>query len=423
MTAKPRIRILSGHAFWPGASATHGFLRRTEGSLAVFSLFVFVAMLLVSGLAIDLMRYENERMRMQGVADRAALAATSLRENSSGATPEQILRAYFAAEGLEPQLGNQFFVDDSVDSNRVVTVAPSATIPSLFMQLIGIDSFAVTTTSRAAEALGGATRLELVMVLDVSGSMAGQQKIVEMRDAAASLVNTLLGDAEGDEVAISIVPYDAWALPPAGFLNQFTDISGSGACADFEDWDAVTNSIDTTITRSNCNTQSWRTVRPYLNDSSIAEGYISQLRASSTTSIDVGLRFGALFFDPTIRPAITAMIANGEIDPVFAGRPFDWAEPGVVRALILLTDGQNCCGERYTTSEQDDNAISICDGLKGQNVLIYSIAYQAPASGAALMQDCASSPSHYFNTSTDEIANVFRDIGSSIQTLSLRLTL
>ena len=65
------------------SAAARRFARHDEGTFTVFSLFVFVAMLLVGGLAIDLMRHENERLRMQGATDRAVLAATMLRDNVS----------------------------------------------------------------------------------------------------------------------------------------------------------------------------------------------------------------------------------------------------------------------------------------------------------------------------------------------------
>ena len=392
--------------------------------MAVFSMFVFVAMVLFGGLAIDMMRYENERIRMQGTADRAVLAATMLRENENNPTPEQILRAYFAAEGLSEQLGDNFRIDEDDEDGRVVTVAPAATVPSLFMQLVGVDSMGMVTPARAAETFAGGPDVELVMVLDVSGSMNGQQKIGAMQTAAVNLTNELLGNADqvGD-VAITLVPYDTWVLPPAGFLNHFSNTAGNGACNDWLLWTQITGSLNLLTTRQNCNTATWRTVRPFVSNATLAETYINDLRASGTTSIDLGIRYGALFFDPSIRPAISELIANGEIDPAFEGRPHGWDDDNVVRALILLTDGENCCGERYSTLVQDGNAESVCSALKAQGVLIYAIAYQAPTRGAALMQACASSPSHYFNTNADQIIDVFRGISSSIQTQALRLTL
>lgn len=402
----------------------HRFAGAEDGTMAVFSMFVFVAMVLFGGLAIDMMRYENERIRMQGTADRAVLAATMLRENENNPTPEQILRAYFAAEGLSDQLGDNFRIDEDDEDGRVVTVAPAATVPSLFMQLVGVDSMGMVTPARAAETFAGGPDVELVMVLDISGSMNGQQKIGAMQSAAVSLTNALLTDADDvGDVAITLVPYDTWVLPPAGFLNHFSNTAGSGACNDWLIWVQITGSLNLQTNRRNCNTATWRIVRPYVSDPVLAAQYINDLRASGTTSIDLGLRYGALFFDPSIRPAISALIANGQIDPAFEGRPYDWDQPNVVRALILLTDGENCCGERSSRMEQDENAESVCTALKDQGVLIYAIAYQAPTRGAALMQACASSPSHYFNTNADEIINVFEGITASIQTQALRLTL
>ncbi|WP_461470385.1 vWA domain-containing protein, partial [Pararhodobacter sp.] len=353
----------------------------------------------------------------------SVLAATMLRENVSGATPEQIVEAYFAAEGLSAQLAGRVEVQDDPETGRTVTVAPAATVPSLFMNLIGVDDFSVVTPARASEAVGGATQVELVMVLDVSGSMNGQNKIGAMRTAAAELTETLLSDNEDGDVAITIVPYDAWVLPPPALLNSFTNASGSGACNDWSVWNIITNTLNQATTRRNCNTDQWAQIRPYENSAADAVAAINDLRARGTTSIDLGVRYGAAFFDPSLRPAISALIANGEVDPMFEGRPYDWDEPNVVRALILLTDGQNCCGARYSRTVQDRNTLAVCTELKARDILVYTIAFQAPSGGAALMQACASSPNHYFNASVEEIISVFQGIASNIQTQALRLTL
>jgi len=414
-TARTRINPLAG---------LRRFGQREDGSMAVFAVFVFFAMLLVGGLAVDMMRHENVRIRMQNTADRAVLAATMLRENVSGATPQQIVESYFAAEGLSAQLGGRVTVEESAETGRTVTVTPAATVPTLFMNMMGINDFSIVTPARATEAQGGGAQIELVMVLDVSGSMNGQGKIGTMRTAAVNLTNALMTNATPGDVAVTMVPYDAWVLPPSGMVNLFNNVNGnSGACMDWSIWNSVSNGISSSVTRRNCNTSAWRTTRPFMSDATTAATYLNDLRASGTTSIDLGLRNGALFFDPSLQPVITQLIANGEVDPVFAGRPYDWAEPNVVRALILLTDGQNCCGARYPISLQDANTLATCTALKDQGVLIYSIAFQAPTAGATLMQACASSPSHYFNATTSELQSVFEGIGTNIQTQALRLTL
>lgn len=399
------------------------FARDCGGSLVVLGLFIFVAMLLVAGLAVDMARYEHERIRMQGAADRAALAATMLRTNPANPSPAALAEAYFVAEGLSGQLGGRVDVVETAHTGRTVTVVPAAAVPSTFMRLVGVNSLSMATPAQANEAIAGQVQLEVVMVLDISGSMNTNNRIANMRNAAAELAETLFEGTEPGQVALSLVPYNDWVLPPAGFIAHFENLpAGSGACIDFQSWNSVTNSLSAAITRHSCNTTAWRRVVPYLHDLDSALGVINAMQAGGTTSIDLGVRFGALFFDPDIRPAITQMISNGDIDAVFEGRPMDWRAPGVVRAMVLLTDGENCCGARFARAQQDANTVAACNALKDQGIIIYAVAFEAPAGGITMMQQCASSENHFSNTSGSGLADIFEGIGNHLVTQSLRLT-
>ena len=53
-------------------SAVGRFKRDEEGSLLIFGLFAFVMMLLLAGVSLDLMRFEERRTRLQATIDRAA---------------------------------------------------------------------------------------------------------------------------------------------------------------------------------------------------------------------------------------------------------------------------------------------------------------------------------------------------------------
>lgn len=403
-----------------------GFARREDGSMTIFAIFVFVAMLLVAGVAVDTMRVEHERVRMQGATDRAVLAATMLRENVSGATPEQIAEAYMTAEGLEAQLDGRVAVRP-FEGGREVTLTPAATMPTGFMRLVGVDSLPVVTRAQAVEAVGS-MRFEVVLVLDVTGSMGtmtanGLTRIENLRAAASDLVEQLLRDRAPGEVALTIVPYAEHVLPPAGFLNHMTNVeAGAGACPDFNNWDAVRNSRAQAAIRRNCPTQAWRTVRPMMHDADAAIAVIEGLQASGTTSIDLGVRFGAMFFDPSINPAIAEMASNAAIHEEYANYPLDWNEPGVVRAMILMTDGENCCGGRFAVPVQDEHTRSTCAALRSEGVTIYTVAFEAPQAGIDLMQACATSPNHFFNTSGAGIADAFAAVATHIQTQALRLT-
>lgn len=403
--------------------------RREDGSMTIFGLLVFFAMLLVAGIAIDAMRFEHERVRMQGATDRSVLAGTMLRQNISGATPEQLIRAFMQAEGMGAQVEREgSIVETEISGGRMMTVFPEAAIPASFMRWFGINELNIATPSTAIEALGRVD-MEVVMVLDVTGSMTGMTgngltRIQNLRLAAADLAEVLLGDdtREHGQVALTIVPYAEHVLPPPGFINHFVNLPASGGpCPDFTVWNDVYDSFQANVIRRNCATQAWRQVRPYVDDLDEALEIINGLQASGTTSIDLGVRFGAMFFDPTINPAIQQMVSNGVVDPVFEDRPYAWGRPATVRAMVLMTDGENCCGGRFNVNLQDQQAIETCDALRSQGVIIYAVAFEAPARGIALMQQCASSENHFFNTTGSQISEAFAAIGNHIQTMALRL--
>lgn len=407
-------------------------LRREDGSMTVFALFVFVAMLLVAGLAVDMMRVEHERVRMQGATDRAVLAATMLRENISGASPEQIARAHLTAEGLADFVEGRIVVEEDGGGRRV-TITPAATVPGLFTRMLGIDDLPLATPAQALEVAasddGGPAEIEVVLVLDVTGSMGartanGLTRIENLRNAARDLIEVLLRDQPVGRVALTIVPYAAEVIPPAGFINHFVNLPvGSGACVDFTTWTSAIDSFLQPVIRRNCATDPTRIVRPYLHDADAAIAVINGLQARGTTSIDLGVRFGGMFFDPTIGGAIQQMVDNGTVHPAFAGRPYAWNRPGVVRAMILMTDGANCCGARFPIPVQDANTISACTALKDQGVTIYTVAFEAPRAGVQLMQNCATSPNHFFNTSAAGIADAFAAVGNHIHVQAMRLRL
>ncbi len=418
------------------------FGRDDDGAVIILGLMLFVAMILVSGIAVDIMRYESQRQQIQSTADRAVIAATMLRGNMGGVTPEQIARNYFEAEGLGHLVpGNAIQVNANSDGSRTVTISPQGQIDTMFMRLVNVPTLDMSITSQAIEGVG-ALPVEIVLVLDVSGSMMYFDRMRNLREAAVDFVNELLADNSDGRVAITIVPYSTEVILPTGTLNLFGNVAAplsgnmtDAFCSDFLSWSSVTNSINTPKRRRNCDLRSNTSavissmpIRPYFQDAAAAAAYINTLEPNWGTSIDLGLRMGALFFDPTIRPIISHLVAEGEVPAVFEGRPLAW-EDRSIRALVLMTDGENCCfhanhaaTRKPSQAIQDADTVSVCDALKAQRVMVYGVAFEAPPAGAALMENCASSPNHYFNSSGEGVINAFRAIASHVQTEALRLT-
>lgn len=70
-------------------------------------------------------------------------------------------------------------------------------------------------------------------------------------------------------------------------------------------------------------------------------------------------------------------------------------------------------------SEKNTRTRNICNQAKAQGIVVYSIGFEAPSNGRAVLRDCASSDSHYFDVRGLEIADAFSSIASSIRQLRL----
>jgi hypothetical protein len=244
-----------------------------------------------------------------------------------------------------------------------------------------------------------------------------------LRQAASQFAESVLSENQNGRVSLTIVPSDTSVLPPPAMLPFFNNLpAGAGDCPDFNTWNNVTNTANASMFRRPCHTDSWGQIRPFISEPGPAIAAINALQPRDVTSIDLGARWGGVFFDPSIRPAVDSMIASGDINEDFSGRPFDWNEPNVVRAMVLMTDGENCCGHRFGQPAQDQNTIDVCSALINQGVLIYTVAFEAPPAGQNLMMNCASSPSHYFDSSVGGLMSVFSAIADNVVTQTLRMT-
>ena len=71
--------------------------------------------------------------------------------------------------------------------------------------------------------------------------------------------------------------------------------------------------------------------------------------------------------------------------------------------IVFMTDGTDFAANK---------ARNQCRRAKRENITIYSVAFQAPAAGQALLKYCATSSDHYFNAeSSTELLAAFRQIG------------
>ena len=89
----------------------------------------------------------------------------------------------------------------------VIELSATADIETAFLKLIGIDSITVAANSRIIRETTG---IEVVLVLDNTGSMAQNGKIDALRVAAQDMVDVLFKDEQNPEkIFMGLVPFVA----------------------------------------------------------------------------------------------------------------------------------------------------------------------------------------------------------------------
>lgn len=74
----------------------------------------------------------------------------------------------------------------------------------------------------------------------------------------------------------------------------------------------------------------------------------------------------------------------------------------------------------YVGSSTKDSRVSqICDAAKNANIIVFTIGFEAPDHGDDVLEDCASSPAHFFDVDGLAISDAFSSIAASIRKLRL----
>lgn len=187
---------------WMKWLGKRSFRRDQGGNVAMMWALMGAVLVGLIGITVDFTRAQALRNQLQNAADGAALVA----ERSFGLTLAErtaAARAFFDAE-----MGNvdtsevTFAVQDLGDVGHRVDVS----LP-VHMTLASIVSPTDWTIRVASEAEQGGLDVEVAVVLDTTGSMAGS-KISDLRAAATDLVNLVVSDQQTPYYSrVALVPF------------------------------------------------------------------------------------------------------------------------------------------------------------------------------------------------------------------------
>jgi Flp pilus assembly protein TadG len=191
----------------PGArTALPAFLRDQRGNVSIAFAMALMPMLAASGVAVDYSRISSSRAALQAALDAGTLASST---ESNGRTDVQLratVEKFLAGNKKANAYNNLSFTVAATDEWTVASNA-TACVDLIFAGIVGGGSTRCFTVQ--SEAKRGKNHLEVVMVLDNTGSMNnGTNRIGALRSAARQLVTTLRTAATGDRtVKIALVPF------------------------------------------------------------------------------------------------------------------------------------------------------------------------------------------------------------------------
>jgi Flp pilus assembly protein TadG len=183
-----------------------------RGAIAMLAGFAALPLLAMAGAAIDLTRLYVLHSRLVTATDAAALAGA--RAINDADRDAQIARWFWANFTREAPGSLTGFMGAEVlsfdigieDSNSVVRVRVRASIPTTVLRLFGQENLVAQADQAARRQDRG---MELSLVLDVTGSMAGAS-MTALRDSATEMVNILFGPNETvPNLWVAVVPYTA----------------------------------------------------------------------------------------------------------------------------------------------------------------------------------------------------------------------
>lgn len=447
----------------------HGFLHNQAGVAGPIIALAFTAIISSVGASIDYARAQMAQAKLSDTLDAAALAAGSI----VNAQPTQVVsvaqnyfNVNFPSGYMDATIAPLQFVNNTADQPPIITA--SATLPTIFMGIVGINTMTVSAHTEIARASSG---LELVLVMDNTGSMAGQ-KLTELKSSATDLVNILFGNSNAvkNNLWIGLVPF-AQTVNIGKIHTSWLDgttfnwgPTSWGGCVDAQAggldqgdeppttaanklkayyWPSDTNNKWITSTKPlkyasitstrGPNAYCSQAVTPMTNQKTDILAGINSMVANGNTHVNFGADWGWRMLSPKWRGLWGGTMNANNL-------PLDYGTEDMQKVVILLTDGQNTMnnsdrtaywylsdGKLGTTNgtkavaELDKRTLAVCNAMKAKGIIVYTILYDLIDKNIAnLYTQCATKPEYFFSSPTyATLHSAFQTIGDSLSNLRI----
>ena len=361
-------------------------VRSEAGSLTIFSLFLFIMILMIAGMAVDMMMHERNRTRTQNIIDVASLACASTTQR---AATVDCIESYLVAANVDPNTvtfgdvntintylaATNTAADDvtygTSDGETLAWAFSNVNTDTIFMGLLGVHSLGSSSNSIAVERVSA---VEVSLVLDFTSSMKGD-RIAALRESVHDFVNVVFGlncandvcvaPLDPPDVTVNVIPYGGTVNPGRYMAAEMGLVRwhGYSSCGvipqsryseiglphgselqypHYYHWNRRDLSRDQEF--GWC-PQDNNTILYAETDPQKIKDYVDSLYLNDGTGTDIGTKWGIALLDPSARDEITAMavpvsqggpgIVTGNTTGEF---PQDY-DSHILKVAVVMTDG------------------------------------------------------------------------------------
>ena len=392
------------------------------GGVTVIWAICMTAMFMTMTLLFDGVSVIAAKRSIQSALDISALTGAKLLVDDS--LSDEMIKARVEASFVEnlatsqANLTCQTTVSDFDRDAGDVSVAVTCFYPPMLGGTIAPETIEVTVNTKT---FISQQKLDIAMVLDLSGSMNSSGKLDALKSASKLAAKSLVNAGKEGDIRVSYVAYSeavnilkygpyAWGDsatidPMPGDVAPYYCVServGDGA------WDDRPPGTDAYFPwgGGTCPKNGLFTLS---SDLTSFDKAVDGLSASSATAGHLGVAWAWYLLSPKW----------ADVWPE-ESKPRAYGDSNARKIVILMTDGvfNNSTHSAYGSSSQQ--AVKLCGEMRKKGIVIFSVAFLAPPAGQQTLKDCAGDADHYFEASSNiELISAYADIAQSLVALRI----
>ena len=384
---------------------------RELGQTLPLVIVFLVVLLLMCGAVVDIGNAYRAQDALQASADAAATAAAdNLPDTNAADSAGHNFSSEAGGKNAIPGVSN---VNTDIVTNcttspqfcdpaNTVQVTETGVVPTFFLKLIGIDSIPETVKATACSPCGGVP-LDIMIVLDRTGSMNQNNKLVNAKQGISAFLGSL--DPTVDNVGLAV-------LPPAPAPGTDCNVPSGNS------YNSLSSQYLMVPLSSNWGTEVNNQVQ--LDQNSPLLSTLNCIQAGGSTA-----------YADAIDAAQQELDADGR--------------PGVQQVIVFLSDGAANTGPTYYPATSPyrtqpcQQGVNSAADAKAQGTIVYSILYDSsdgsPLCGAqgggpeqpqmysnVAMQEIASPGNFYDQPNPTQLTTIFLAISADLTAGTSRLT-